>query len=183
MANTDSRTHSGYPVKTYLSEMTIISVALLSPIASTGYERYGPATVPSVEWKVIRAAFIRARGRRKQEEIAQAGGLYQSAISKLESNDKLGPAVEVFIKAIEGLGMRPSQFFAELERSPNPPLKGEPKAGQDPTATTGGPHGDLVSAVVPYVLYELSDQLLKAADRTLAPRPVSSPRPGQSKRR
>jgi transcriptional regulator with XRE-family HTH domain len=70
-----------------------------------------------VEWKVIRSAFIKARGRRTQGDIATAGGLHQSSISKLESNDKLGPAVEVFVKAIEGLGVKPSVFFAAIEQA------------------------------------------------------------------
>lgn len=144
---------------------------------------YGPATVSAVEWKAIRSAFIKARGSRNQDEIAKAGGLYQSHISKLESNDKLGPAVEVFVKAIEGLGMRPSQFFAELERSQNPALKGQGGTGQNPPSIEVGAHGDLVSAVVPKVLYELSDQLLKAAERALADQPVPSPRVAKSKRR
>lgn len=70
-----------------------------------------------VEWKVIRSAFIKARGRRTQGDIATAGGLHQSSISKLESNDKLGPAVEVFVKAVEGLGVKPSVFFAAIEKT------------------------------------------------------------------
>lgn len=69
----------------------------------------------NVEWKVIRSAFIRARGTRKQAEIAKAGDVYQSDISKLESNDNLGPAVETFVKAVEGLGMTVSSFFANIE--------------------------------------------------------------------
>jgi transcriptional regulator with XRE-family HTH domain len=110
-----------------------------------------------VDWKVIRAAFVRARGRRKQAVIAKAGGLHQSAISKLESNDNLGPAVEIFIKAVEGLGLTPSAFFAELERSQNPPLQRDHKEPQD---LRGGPsqseahHGGSVPASRTYTLTE-----------------------------
>jgi len=68
-----------------------------------------------VDWTAIRSEFIRQRGTRNQGAIAEAGGLHQSAISKLESNDKLGPAVETFVRAIQGLGVSVSEFFAEIE--------------------------------------------------------------------
>ena len=91
-----------------------------------------------VEWKLIRAAFIRARGTRIQEDIAKAGGLYQSAVSKLENNDQLGPAVGVFVKAIQGLGLKPSEFFAEIERLQNRAFTGATKHDKTgPTSSAG----------------------------------------------
>lgn len=68
-----------------------------------------------VEWKTIRSAFVRLRGTRTQAQIAKAGDLYQSDISKLESNDNLGPVVETFVKAVAGLGMTVSEFFRQIE--------------------------------------------------------------------
>ena len=59
--------------------------------------------------------------KRKQIDVATAAGLEQSAISKLIHNQNLGPSVEIFLNAIEGLGMRASDFFAQLERAAGPP--------------------------------------------------------------
>ncbi len=70
-----------------------------------------------LDWRTMRAAFIRARGRTPQHAIAAKGGLRQNAISKMEANDNLGPAVETFVRAIYGLGMQPSEFFKQLEQS------------------------------------------------------------------
>jgi transcriptional regulator with XRE-family HTH domain len=51
-----------------------------------------------------------------QAMVAEAGGLPgQNAISRLVSNHKMGPSVETFTRAVQGLGIRVSQFFAELE--------------------------------------------------------------------
>lgn len=68
-----------------------------------------------MDWATIRSAFIRLRGARTQQEIADAGQLRQSHISKLESNDNLGPAVGTFVKAVQGLGVSVSDFFRQLE--------------------------------------------------------------------
>jgi len=68
-------------------------------------------------WPELRSKFIALRGTRTQTVIADAGGLHQSAISKLENNENLGPAVEVFLNAVEGLGLRPSEFFLQLEET------------------------------------------------------------------
>jgi transcriptional regulator with XRE-family HTH domain len=69
-----------------------------------------------MKWTDIRSAFIRARGGRSQATIGKAGGLRQNAISKIETNDKLGPAVETFINAVQGLGIPVSAFFAQVEQ-------------------------------------------------------------------
>ena len=60
-------------------------------------------------------AAARARGL-TQAKVAAAGGLRgQNTISKLLSNRNQGPAAEIFVKAIHGLGKTVSAFFAELE--------------------------------------------------------------------
>ena len=72
----------------------------------------------------MRAHYVRAlRAARErgltQKKVAAAGGLKgQNYVSKIKSAGRLGPAVEIFIRAIEGLGMHPSDFFAELEGRP-----------------------------------------------------------------
>jgi transcriptional regulator with XRE-family HTH domain len=70
-----------------------------------------------MEWATIRTAFVKERHRRRLTQIAVAtkGGLRQNAISKLESNDQLGPATEIVARAIEGLGMTVAAFFAQIE--------------------------------------------------------------------
>jgi hypothetical protein len=117
---------------------------------------------PAVDWKVIRSAFIRARGGRRQEDIAKEGRLHQSAISKLEANDNLGPAVEVFTKAIEGLGMPVSEFFLQIERSQDPSLTRllEPPKNQG-LLSKGSPDG----RQIPDVDLLVDDVLLELASR------------------
>lgn len=63
----------------------------------------------------MRSAFIALRGKRTQQDIADAAGIPQSAITKIENNDKLGPTVGTFCRAIVGLGLPVSEFFARLE--------------------------------------------------------------------
>jgi transcriptional regulator with XRE-family HTH domain len=123
-----------------------------------------------VEWKQIRAAFIRARGARNQDEIATASGLHQSAISKLESNDNLGPAVETFVKAIQGLGMSPSAFFARIEGVPAPaPSK----------ADEGLPAIVPIDQITERVVQTLAELLALASERADEGhhRPTPGPRP------
>jgi len=91
------------------------------------------------EWKAVRGMFARymeaakARGE-TQKTVATKGGMYgQNAISKLLDNDNQGPAVETFLKAIKGLGLTPSEFFAELERD-SPPTH-----ASSPTLTPAAP--------------------------------------------
>lgn len=69
------------------------------------------------KWATVRAAFLKTRGTRSQAAIAKQAGLRQNAISKLENNSNLGPAVEIFLNAVEGLGLTLSDFFLQLERS------------------------------------------------------------------
>ena len=74
-----------------------------------------------MDWKDIRAHYVRALRTARdrgltQQKVAAAGGLKgQNYISKIKTAPRLGPAVELFIRAIEGLGIPVSVFFAELE--------------------------------------------------------------------
>lgn len=74
----------------------------------------------TVEWKALRThyerLFMEAKTRGEtQETVAARGGLRQNKISKLLSIENLGPQVETFVRAVEGLGMSPSSFFAQIE--------------------------------------------------------------------
>jgi transcriptional regulator with XRE-family HTH domain len=90
--------------------------------------------LPRMDWVAIRSAFIRLRGSRTQQEIAVAGDLYQSDISKLESNDNLGPAVETFVRAVQGLGMPVSDFFRQLETGqPSPMASSDQAPAKEPS--------------------------------------------------
>jgi transcriptional regulator with XRE-family HTH domain len=56
-----------------------------------------------------------------QQAVATAGQLAgQNAISKLIANRNLGPSVETFVKAVLGLGIDVSEFFAEIEQQRRP---------------------------------------------------------------
>jgi transcriptional regulator with XRE-family HTH domain len=104
-----------------------------------------------MDWEHMRAHYVRAlRAARDrgvtQKRVADAGGLKgQNYISKIKSAPRLGPAVELFIRAIEGLGISPSEFFAELEG--RPPRELPPIAA--PASTFGTSEGDgLADAVL-----------------------------------
>lgn len=141
-----------------------------------------------VEWKQIRSAFIRARGARTQGAIAKAGGLYQSDISKLEANDNLGPAVETFVKAIEGLGISVSSFFAAIEGV----ISGTEKAGvvggadsslrrQDDTLDRRALRADLLHDIGTAIIASAGDIVHEAAaaHRRAPHRGTKSRRPGR----
>jgi transcriptional regulator with XRE-family HTH domain len=72
-------------------------------------------------WTEIRAhyaaLYARAQaGGTTQKVIAARGGITgQNNVSRLLSNDRRGPSVEIFVHAVEGLGLSLSQFFAEME--------------------------------------------------------------------
>lgn len=61
------------------------------------------------------------RAERKRLELTQAdvaadsGGVDQGTISKIERDAPYEPSVIVFLRAIKGLGMTPSEFFARFE--------------------------------------------------------------------
>jgi transcriptional regulator with XRE-family HTH domain len=75
----------------------------------------------AMTWREIRAhlAALHAEARAAgatQQAIADRGGIAgQNTVSRVLSNDKLGPSVEIFVRAIEGLGKSVSEFFLELE--------------------------------------------------------------------
>lgn len=75
-----------------------------------------------MNWAVIRKHYedcLNATGL-SQEHVAAQGGLSptpgQTAISKLLHNDRLGPSVDTFVRAVLGLGITCSQFFTALEQ-------------------------------------------------------------------
>ena len=75
-------------------------------------------------WLQIRAHFKRVMKERQlnQTQIARRGGWSNnSAISKLLVNDNLGPEVQTFARAVDGLGMSLSEFFVSLEQEFVPP--------------------------------------------------------------
>lgn len=73
------------------------------------------------EWRVIREHFartletVRDERRMPQVAIAESGGIRQNLVSRLLKNRKRGPSVETFLRALKGLGVKPSEFFAALE--------------------------------------------------------------------
>lgn len=104
---------------------------------TAGQHGYTPAIV---EWKVIRKHFVQVR---KALELNQHDiqGVPQPLISKLETNDNLGPQVETFVKAIEGMGITVSSFFLQIERQTESSLRALPtsatKEGLNPTKLEG----------------------------------------------
>jgi transcriptional regulator with XRE-family HTH domain len=77
-----------------------------------------------MNWDTIRAhyAALLAESGRTQHAVAVAGGLSgQNAISKLLANTKRGPSVETLVRAVIGLGVPLSVFFAALEDVPATP--------------------------------------------------------------
>lgn len=79
-------------------------------------------------WKVIRAdytrrwAAIKPVGRRArahgatQAKVAKHGGLAgQNAVSRILNGKNQGPRVEVLVRGLIGLGVKPSDFFAAIE--------------------------------------------------------------------
>ena len=83
-----------------------------------------------MDWEQVRAHYERtfraqkAAGR-TQAEIADLGGFRrgrksQNAISKLMKNSRQGPRVTTLLKAIDGLGMPASVFFAQIENGDAP---------------------------------------------------------------
>jgi transcriptional regulator with XRE-family HTH domain len=72
-----------------------------------------------MDWSDVRMHYYRlftASGL-TQTQVANAAGFNQSTLQKLLSNDKQGPAATTLLKAIRGLGMLPSEFFASLEHA------------------------------------------------------------------
>lgn len=67
------------------------------------------------EWNAIFKP-LKDDGAIDQTKVAQRGQLSgQNVISKMRANRNQGPQVETFIRAIIGLGLKPSEFFQRLE--------------------------------------------------------------------
>lgn len=99
------------------------------------------------KWAALRSEFIRQRGAKSQAQVAHEADLHQSAISKLENNDNLGPAVEVFLNAIDGLGLPASKFFADLERSQKQALQSGKSLGDTASSPSGEAASDGVGSL------------------------------------
>lgn len=75
----------------------------------------------AMEWTVMQAHYrvlfehAHETQGESQESVAKRGGLRQNKISNLLKIKKLGPQVETFVRAIEGLGMTASAFFLQIE--------------------------------------------------------------------
>jgi transcriptional regulator with XRE-family HTH domain len=109
-----------------------------------------------MEWKALRAHYERLFQQKRrsgdtQQSIANRGGIRQNDISRLLSQtDGLGPRVETFTKAIEGLGVPVSQFFAEIEKLQNARLRRANHAVENPPLPIPeAPHADSVPAGSP----------------------------------
>lgn len=74
-----------------------------------------------------------------QETIAERAGLRQNVISKMLYNDKLGPQVETFVKAVEGLGLPVSVFFAQIEGAASGTDTAKPSVTQPTQAVADEP--------------------------------------------
>jgi len=73
-----------------------------------------------MDWSRIREHYKRELAAAKhrgldQTKIARAGGCKQPDISRLIKNKNKGPAAEILIQAIEGLGLPVSEFFKRVE--------------------------------------------------------------------
>ena len=71
-----------------------------------------------MEWSSIRAFYLhcmRVRHLTQDQIVARGGISSQSVMSRMINNRRQGPKVEMFVRAVQGLGMGLSEFFAELE--------------------------------------------------------------------
>lgn len=94
----------------------------------------------AVEWRRIREAFVTLREARRltQADVAAEGRLPQSAISKLESNHNLGPSVEIFARAVQGLGVTLPQFFSFVEGLTHPVTTAQDNSSPSQSTTLAG---------------------------------------------
>lgn len=106
--------------------------------------------------------FFRAERRRlkkKQVDVALAGGLTQGQISKIENSEDHEPGLTVFRKAVQGLGMPLSAFFAAFE-NPGSHASSEASRGQTPAGQT---------AITAADLDRFAEKLGESLGRTLQP--------------
>lgn len=160
----------------------------------------GYTSSADMNWERIRRHYAArlADARRQgvtQQAVAIAGQLSgQNAISKLLANRNLGPSVETFVKAVIGLGVDVSDFFAEIEQ--------QARKHEDSAIPPSDPVDQLHVALITtrfeildqrLVLGELLDRLdrLERALASLAPSgrpdgaadPAASPRGASGRRR
>jgi transcriptional regulator with XRE-family HTH domain len=75
-----------------------------------------------MNWHTIRAHYATLyaqaqAGGMTQKAIAERGGIAgQNTVSRLLSNDNLGPSVQIFCNAVEGLGKSVAEFFLGIEQ-------------------------------------------------------------------
>src|SRR5262245_10031346 len=80
--------------------------------AGTKYRRQSAPVAHS--WAPIRKRFIELfeLSGRTQADVARLGGLNgQHTVSKILANDMNGPTLDVFVKAVAGLGISLAEFF------------------------------------------------------------------------
>lgn len=71
-----------------------------------------------MDWASIRTFYLQCVHERQltQTTIVARGGLSsQSVLSRMLKNEKHGPTIDVFVAAVQGLGMEVNQFFLELK--------------------------------------------------------------------
>jgi transcriptional regulator with XRE-family HTH domain len=73
-----------------------------------------------IPWPEMRAEFKRWRKQQRltQKDVEKRGGVDQSSISKIESDEAYTPLVDTFCDAVHGLGISVTEFFACIERLP-----------------------------------------------------------------
>lgn len=105
-----------------------------------------------------------------QTEVADRGGSKQSTISKIEIEPKYKPSVDVFQKAVRGIGHTMSSFFACIEGTAVPAqvVPDEPPAAPLPE-TVSVPRKTYDQLLEWFVLSVQENQRQSGADRRHAP--------------
>jgi len=144
-------------------------------------------------WDAIRADYARRFAELKQQgatqqEVARLGGIAegagQNSLSRLLKNDKLGPSVEMFVRALLGLRVAPSEFFAGIEHQfPQPDVEpswapSAPISGRDRGRHTNVPPDDPDRQLA----LEIGRSIIRACRRGYAS-PPATPGPERHKRR
>lgn len=67
--------------------------------------------------KDVRLLFLKLRKaqNKTQDDLEAASGVSQGLISRIEKDSDYQPTTDVFFRAVQGLGLRLSEFFAQLE--------------------------------------------------------------------
>jgi hypothetical protein len=94
-----------------------------------------------INWPRIRAFYLQCMQTKRltQKVIIARGGIRsQSLLSRMINNDGYGPTVEIFVRAVRGLGMDILQFFTELERHERTLAQHEESYGRSPSPRASG---------------------------------------------